>query len=151
MRFRKARLAVQRIRDPFRKQTVILFVAGEFALLFQIGIYAVVNFTVIAPSGLLIQQSTVQYVHADKKMFERQNITLEAVVAVSIVRIEYELLIAVMVVVGNALSALDDAPAHCVPFFERIADGRIQPLRYDLAGVMQIDVRILRDKPVKIL
>ena len=84
-------------------------------------------------------------------MFERQNITLEAVVSVCIVRVEYELLIAVMVIIGNALSAPDDAPAHCIPFFERIADGRVRPLRHDLAGVMQIDVRILRDKPVKIL
>ena len=150
LRFGKARLAIQRIRDPFCEQTVVLFVTGKFAMSFQISIYAVVNFTVIAPPGILIQRSTVQYVQTDKKVFKRQSWALIPPVSVCIVRVEYELLIAVMIVVDNALSAFYDPPAHCVPFFERVADGRVRALYYDLAGIVQIDVLVLRDKPVKV-
>ena len=150
-RFWKTRLAVQRIRDPLREQPVVLFVAGEFALLFQIGIYAVVNFTVIAPPNLLVPRSTVQYVQPYKKVFQRQDVALKSIVAVCIVRVEYELLVSVMVVVGDALSAPYNAPAHCVPFFKRVADGCVRALYNDLTGIVQIDVLVLRDKPVKVL
>ena len=60
------------------------------------------------------------------------------------------MLVAVMIVVGNALSAFDDPPAHCVPFFHRIADGSIGALCNDLTGVVQVDVLILRDETVKV-
>ena len=55
-----------------------------------------------------------------------------------------------MIVVGNALSAFDDPPAHCIPFFKRVADGGVRSLYNDLAGVVQIDVLVLRNKPVKV-
>ena len=65
-------------------------------------------------------------------------------------RIEYELLIAVVIVVGNCLSSFRDAPAQSVPLFHRIANRSIRSLNYDLARIMKIDIRVLRYKAVKV-
>ena len=150
LRFRKARLAIERIRDPLREQTVVLFVARKLVLFFQIGIYAVVDLPIIAPSVLLISVRAVQLVQPDEKVFERKDGPLIPPVPVCIVRVEHELLVAIMVVVGNALSALDDPPAHCIPFFECVADGSIGSLYNDLTGVVQVDVLILRNEAIEI-
>ena len=71
--------------------------------------------------------------------------------SVGIGRIEYELLIAVVIVVGNCLSSFRDAPAQSVPFFHRVADRSIRSLNYDLTRIVKIDIRVLRYKAVKIL
>ena len=70
LRFREARLAIERICDPLREQTVVLFVARKLVLLFKIGIYAVVDLAIIAPRGL-IGVCAVQFVQTDEKVFER--------------------------------------------------------------------------------
>ena len=150
LRFRKARLAIERIRDPLREQTVILFVARKLVLLFQIGIYAVVDLPIIAPPVLLVQRSAVQLVQPEEKVFERKDGPLIPSVPVCIVRVEHELLVAVVIVIGDALSAFDDPPAHCVPLFQRVADGGIGALYNDLTGIVQIDVLVLRDETIKV-
>ena len=150
LRFREAGLTVQRIRDPFREQTVVLFVARKLVLFFEIGIYAVVNLPIIAPSVLLISVRAVQLVQADEKVFERKDGPLIPPVPVCIVRIENELLVAAVIVIGDALSALDDPPAHRVPLFQRVADGGIGALCNDLTGIVQVDVLVLRDKTVEV-
>ena len=71
-------------------------------------------------------------------------------VPVCIVRVEHELLVAVVIVIGDALSAFDDPPAHCVPFFQRVADGGVWALYNDLTGVVQVDVLVLRNEAVKV-
>ena len=149
LRFGEARLAIERIRDPLREQTVVLFVTRKLVLLFEISIYAVVDLPIVAPP-VLIGVRAVQLVQADEKVFERKDGPPIPPVPVCIVRVEHELLIAVMVVIGDALSAFDDAPAHCVPFFQRVADGGIGTLCNDLTGVVQVDVLILRDETVKV-
>ena len=70
LRFRKARLAIERIRDPFREQTVVLFVARKLVLFFQISINAVVDLPIIAPT-VLINVRAVQLVQTDEKVFDR--------------------------------------------------------------------------------
>ena len=150
LRFREARLAIERICDPLREQTVVLFVARKLVLLFQIGIYAVVDLPIVAPSVLLVSVRAVQLVQTDEKVFERKDGALIPPVPVCIVCVENELLVAIVIVVGDALSAFDDAPAHCVPFFHRVADGSIGALCNDLTGVVQVDVLVLRDETVKV-
>ena len=104
---------------------------------------------IIAPT-VLIGVCAVQLVQPNEKVFERKDGALIPPVPVCIVRIEHELLVAVMIVVGDALSAFDDPPAHCVPLFQRIADGGIGALCNDLTGVVQVDVLVLRDEAVKV-
>ena len=71
-------------------------------------------------------------------------------VAVGVVRVEYELLVPVAVVVRNTSLSFRHAPAHGVPFVHRIADGSVRAFYDDLTGVVQIDVFILRDETVKV-
>ena len=109
LRFRKARLAIERIRDPLRKQTVVLFVARKLVLLFEIGIYAVMDLPIIAPT-VLIGVCAVQLVQAYEKVFERKDGPLIPRVPVCIVRIEHELLVTVVIAACPLRSIL---PSYC--------------------------------------
>ena len=63
----------------------------------------------------------VQFVQTAEQSLHWQYRARITVIAVRVIRVEYELLITVVIIVGYALSALRYAPSHCRPLVERKA------------------------------
>ena len=71
------------------------------------------------------------------------------ILAVRIGNVEYEVFVTVAVVIRNTLSAFRNPPALCVPLFKGKAYARVRSLDYDLTGVVQCDMRIVRNETIK--
>ena len=146
--FGKACLAIERKRHAFRKKIVVLLITRKSTVFFEIGIHPVMYFAIIS-AQIVIERRAVQLVQTYEHTLQRENRALIPFFPVGIRGIEHELLIAVVVVIGNCLSSFRDAPPQSVPLFHRIADRSIRSLNYDLARIMKIDIRVLRYKAVK--
>ena len=71
------------------------------------------------------------------------------ILAVRVCNVEYEVFVTVVVVIRNAFSALCNSSPLRVPLFKRKAYARVRSLDNDLTGVVQCDMRIVRNETIK--